>query len=218
MLRRDPAEMDAACEWLIRQLAQRHAADARADTNTSMAVAGTFRSPARAPPAACVDVLDQHLPWPADGDDVARLRTVSASASISAPPRRTRSTKTRRPGNSSRTGRPVSRGVVDAVGAQFDGAIRGQDPGVKSDRAGAELSLVLGAGRGEIHSDHLWAELRENDSRADGAEDVGDGVADRNGIGVGLRLGRAAAEPVDLVCRDADGRGNRLRAGIEPAA
>ena len=84
---------------------------------------------------------------------------------------------------------------VDPVGAHLDAAVGREHAGVLPGLAAAHLLLVLGAGRRQVDADQLRADLRQHDRRADRAEDVRDGVADRNRVGVGLRLLGGQAEP-----------------------
>ena len=104
---------------------------------------------------------------------------------------------------------------VEAVGAQFDGTVGGHHPRIKTNRAASHLAFVLGAGRGEVDANHLRPELGQHDRRPNRAEDVGDGVADRNGVDVRLGLGGVAPQSIDLIRGDADRRRNGLRSGIE---
>ena len=101
----------------------------------------------------------------------------------------------------------------DDVGAHFPVAPRRQH--VLAAGAAAHLGFILGASLRQIDAEQPRPELGQDDRRADGAEDIGDGVTDRNLVGETLGLIGRQAEPHDLVGGNSDRSRDGLRAGIQ---
>ena len=103
--------------------------------------------------------------------------------------------------------------VADGVGAQLAGAAGADEGGLR--RAARHLALVAGALGGDVDAEQLRAEEGEDPAGADGAEEVGDGVGDRDQVELGLGLLGREAGLVDRVGGEADRRRDGLRAGHE---
>ena len=84
--------------------------------------------------------------------------------------------------------------LADRVGAQLAGA-PGADERWPPWCAARHLALVAGAFVGDVDPEQLRAEEGEDPAGADGAEEIGDGVGDRDQVELGLGLLGRAGRP-----------------------